>query len=245
MSSLHIEDLCVSYGPVRALENLTLDANEGEITALVGSNGAGKTSLLGATTGLVRSTSGKIQLDGADIINQAPSKAVRVGLGHVPEGRQVFGDLTVLENLHLGAYRFRGRSAKAADIKRMFELFPRLEERKSQAAGTLSGGEQQMVVIARALIGRPTMLLLDEPSLGLAPLISAQILESLVQLNKSDGLSVLMVEQNVTAALSIADRGYVIASGSVVLSGTGAELAADPTVREHYLGSLSAQEEEK
>lgn len=242
--SLQVEDLCVSYGPVRALENLTLEARSGEITALVGSNGAGKTTLLGAVTGLVRVASGSIRLDGVQLVGQAPSQAVRRGLGHVPEGRQVFGELTVLENLHLGAYRFRGRNAKSADVKRMFELFPRLEERRSQRAGTLSGGEQQMVVIARALIGQPSLLLLDEPSLGLAPLVSAQILETLGELNREEGLSVLMVEQNVTAALGIADRGYVIASGSVVLSGTGAELAANPTVREHYLGALGAQEEE-
>lgn len=241
---LRVQEVCVSYGPVRALENLTLEAREGEITALVGSNGAGKTTLLGAVTGLVRVSSGSVELDGAQIANQAPSLAVRRGLGHVPEGRQVFGDLTVLENLHLGAYRFRGRNAKGADIARMFGLFPRLEERRAQRAGTLSGGEQQMLVIARALIGRPGLLLLDEPSLGLAPLVSAQILDTLVELNRSEGLTVLMVEQNVAAALGIADRGYVIASGSVVLSGTGAELAADPTVREHYLGALGAQEEE-
>ncbi len=242
--SLVVRDLSVSYGPVRALQGLSLEAEEGRITALVGSNGAGKTTLLGAVTGLVRVASGSIQLDGVEIANQRASLAVRRGLGHVPEGRQVFGELTVLENLHLGAYRFRGRSAKASDIRRMFELFPRLEERKAQRAGTLSGGEQQMLVIARALIGKPTLLLLDEPSLGLAPLVSAQILSTLVDLNRSEGLTVLMVEQNVAAALKIADRGYVVSSGRVVMSGTGAELAADPTVREHYLGALHKQEED-
>jgi branched-chain amino acid transport system ATP-binding protein len=243
-TGLRLQNVAVSYGLVRAVEGLSLDAPEGQITALVGSNGAGKSTLLRAITSLVRVSSGTIEYAGTRIENSAASKAVRRGLGHVPEGRQVFGDLTVLENLHLGAYRFRGRTARPSDISRMYALFPRLEERRAQRAGTLSGGEQQMLVIARALIGRPTLLLLDEPSLGLAPLMAAQILDALVELNRSDGLSVLMTEQNVAAALRIADRGYVLSSGQVVMTGTGAELAADPTVREHYLGSLGHQGEE-
>lgn len=236
---LSIDSLRVTYGPVLALQEVSLSVEEGSITSLIGSNGAGKSTVLRAITGLVRCSSGSAILDGkTELCNQRASLAVRRGLGHVPEGRQVFGDLTVVENLHLGAYWMKGRLAPRAEIHRMFNLFPRLEERKSQRAGTMSGGEQQMLVIARALISRPRLLLLDEPSLGLAPLIVAQILESLVTLNKTEGLSILMVEQNISAALRISDYGYVLANGSVALEGTGELLAGDETVRQHYLGSI-------
>lgn len=238
---LTLDALRVNYGPVMALDDVSLTVEEGSITSLIGSNGAGKSTLLRAVTGLVRVTSGSALLNGTvELANQRASLAVRRGLGHVPEGRQVFGDLTVLENLHLGAYWMRGRQAAKADIQRMFEYFPRLEERASQRAGTMSGGEQQMLVIARALIARPTLLLLDEPSLGLAPLIVAQILETLSELNAQEGLSILMVEQNISAALRISDYGYVLANGRVALAATAAELAADESVRQHYLGSIGA-----
>lgn len=238
---LELDALHVQYGPILALQGVSLRVEEGSITSLIGSNGAGKTTMLRAITGLVRCTSGHAIMNGTqELCNQRASLAVRRGLGHVPEGRQVFGDLTVLENLHLGAYHLRGRSAPASEVRRMFDYFPRLEERMNQRAGTMSGGEQQMLVIAMALISRPRLLLLDEPSLGLAPLVVAQILETLCELNASEGLSILIVEQNIAAALRICSYGYVLASGRVAIEGTGVKLAQDESVRKHYLGSIGS-----
>ena len=230
---LAVEELVTEYGPVRAVDRVSLNVPEGSVTAVLGANGAGKTSLLRTITGLVRPTSGKVTFEGADITSLAVEDIVRRGLAHVPEGRGVIAELTVIENLRLGGL-WRGR--EAAPVEEIFELFPPLRERRGQPASTLSGGERQMLSIGRALMARPRALLLDEPSLGLAPRLVAQIMAMIRRLADSFGLAVLLVEQNARSALSIADRGVVLNLGSVVADQEAGQLAADERLRHAYLG---------
>lgn len=234
---LRIRNLSASYGPVTALSGVTLHVREGEIVALIGANGAGKTTLLNAIAGLVR-REGEITLKGRSLMGVAPEELVSLGVALVPEGRQLFAPLSVADNLLLGAYR-RHRRVPAAEIEadreRVFQLFPRLKERLEQPAGTMSGGEQQMLAIARALMARPRLLLLDEPSLGLAPIVVETIMATLARL-REEGLTVLLVEQNARAALKIADRAYVLETGRIILSGAARELLADRQVTRAYLG---------
>ncbi|WP_213527292.1 ABC transporter ATP-binding protein [Paenibacillus cisolokensis] len=233
---LEIDGLQVSYGAVQAVKQLNLDIGAGEIVALIGTNGSGKTTTLRSISGLVANTRGRIRFAGADITKLAPHRIVGLGISQVPEGRGIFPDLTVLENLRLGAYVRRDKAEIEADIRRMYRLFPRLEERKKQAAGTMSGGEQQMLAIARALMARPKLLLLDEPSMGLAPLVVKEIYAAIRQINQ-DGVSVLLVEQNAKMALGAAHRGYVMETGRIVVQGTAAELKSNDVVKSVYLGS--------
>jgi branched-chain amino acid transport system ATP-binding protein len=230
---LEVEDLVTEYGPVRAVDRVSLRVPEGSVVAVLGANGAGKTSLLRTITGLVRPTSGKVTFAGEDITLMAVEDIVRRGLAHVPEGRGVIGELTVHENLRLGGL-WRGRDAAAPD--EIYELFPRLHERRTQPASNLSGGERQMLSIGRALMARPRALLLDEPSLGLAPRLVAQIMGMIRRLADGFGLAVLLVEQNARSALSIADRGVVLNLGGVVADQESSKLAADERLRHAYLG---------
>jgi len=240
---LKIENLSVCYGAIRALHDVSLEVNEGEIVTLLGANGAGKTTTLRAVSGLVPSTGGKISWKGKPLSEQASAahEIVRLGIAHSPEGRRIFGNLTVEENLQMGAFIRPTRTAEnkkalADDYDHVFELFPRLKERCPQLAGTLSGGEQQMLAIARALMQRPQLLMLDEPSLGIAPVLVESIFRALVKINK-EGMTILLVEQNAAAALSIAHRAYVLETGRTTLSGPAREIAANPKVKEAYLGS--------
>jgi branched-chain amino acid transport system ATP-binding protein len=230
---LAVEELITDYGPVRAVNRVTLSVSEGSVIAVLGANGAGKTSLLRTITGLVRPTSGKVMFEGRDITGMPVEDIVRRGVAHVPEGRGVIAELTVVENLRLGGL-WRGR--EAAPLDEIYELFPRLRERRGQPASTLSGGERQMLSIGRALMARPRALLLDEPSLGLAPRLVAQIMEMVRRLADGLGLAVLLVEQNARSALSIADRGVVLNLGSVVADQEPDQLAADERLRHAYLG---------
>jgi branched-chain amino acid transport system ATP-binding protein len=230
---LAVEELTTDYGAVRAVDGVTLQVSEGSVTAVLGANGAGKTTLLRTITGLVRASGGTITLDGKRIDGRPVEDIVRRGLAHVPEGRGVIAELTVEENLRLGGL-WRGK--KAAPLQEIYEFFPRLEERRTQAASGLSGGERQMLSIGRALVGRPTVLLLDEPSLGLAPLLVAQIMERIRKLADSLGLAVLLVEQNARSALSVSNRGVVLNLGRVVVEEDAKRLAADEGLRHAYLG---------
>ncbi|MDX6202950.1 MAG: branched-chain amino acid transport system ATP-binding protein [Frankiales bacterium] len=230
---IEVDDIEVRYGAIRALKGVTFHADTGEIVALLGSNGAGKTTTQKTVSGMLRPTSGQIRFDGKRIDGIPAHELVSLGICHVPEGRHVFPRMTVAENLEIGAFRFR--TIDRADVERVLELFPRLRERFTQQAGTLSGGEQQMLAIGRALMGKPRLLLLDEPSMGLAPIVVQQIFEIIREINAS-GVTVLLVEQNAAQALSLADRGYVLQTGELVLEGTGAELLADPRIRAAYLG---------
>lgn len=232
---LEIKDLSVNYGVIAAVKQLNLHIRPGEIVALIGTNGSGKTSVLRSISGLNKSIQGQIRFEGQEITKLDPHKIVERGISQVPEGRGVFPDLTVLENLKLGAYVRNDKAGIAADIQGMFELFPRLEERKKQLAGTMSGGEQQMLAIARALMARPKLLLLDEPSMGLAPLIVKEIFAAIRKVNE-EGVSVLLVEQNATMALAAAHRGYVMETGSIVVEGEAAELRNNDVVKSVYLG---------
>ncbi|MEV4185269.1 ABC transporter ATP-binding protein [Streptosporangium canum] len=234
---LEIHGLDVHYGGVHALRGLSLTIAPGEIVALLGNNGAGKTTTLSAVSGLVRSTAGKVVFDDRDITRDRPHKIAERGLVHVPEGRRVFSTLTVHENLQLGGYLVRDQAEIRKRIERVYELLPRLAERRAQQGGTLSGGEQQMLAIGRALVTGPRLLLLDEPSMGLAPLVVASVMELIAGIN-AEGTSVLLVEQNATAALKIAHRGYVIENGECVLDGPAADLREDPRVVEAYLGGV-------
>ncbi len=236
MSALAVSNLHVSYGNIRALRGVSLAVAAGTICAVVGANGAGKTTALNAICGLRTLSAGRVVLDGQDVTDVPPHDLVPLGLVQVPEGRRVFSRLTVQENLGMGAFRRRApRSELAAELDRVLELFPRLRERLKQLAGTLSGGEQQMLAMGRALMSRPRTLLMDEPSMGLAPQVVDQVFETIVAINKG-GVTVLLVEQNAFMALEIADTAYVLQSGEVVLAGPGAELLNSDAVREAYLG---------
>lgn len=230
---LKIENLRVNYGAIEAVKGISLEVPDGKIVTLIGSNGAGKSTTLRAITGLVAAADGKITYNDADITNAATDKIVSNGITLSPEGRKVFPDLTVLENIKIGAYLRRDNLK--SDIEWMFELFPRLKERSWQLAGTLSGGEQQMLAVARALMSRPTLLMLDEPSLGLAPLVVRDIFDIIKKLNDS-GISILLIEQNANMALKIADIGYVMETGRITMQGSGAELLANPDIKKAYLG---------
>jgi branched-chain amino acid transport system ATP-binding protein len=232
---LEIKDLQVHYGGIHALRGISLNVEDGKIISLVGANGAGKSTTLKAIMGQVSKTSGTVFYDGKEITNHKTRDIVKSGLILTPEGRRVFPDLTVDENIALGAYTRNDKAEIAKDRKWVLELFPRLEERKWQAAGTLSGGEQQMLAVARSLMGRPKLLMMDEPSLGLAPLIVKSIFSIIKEINKA-GVNVLLIEQNAKAALEISDYGYVMETGVITLSGTGKELLVNDQVRKAYLG---------
>ncbi|MFM7653373.1 MAG: ABC transporter ATP-binding protein [Vulcanococcus sp.] len=231
---LQLQGLSVHYGSVQALQGIDLEIRQGELVTLLGSNGAGKSTSLRAVSALVP-IRGRILWRGGDLAGVPAHRIVRLGIGHCPEGRRVINRQSVLANLELGAYRRRDRRAIAADLERCYVLFPRLAERRQQLAGALSGGEQQMLAIARALMGRPELLMLDEPSLGLAPKLVGEVMATLVQLHR-DGLTILLVEQNAQAALEIADRGYVLEAGRLTLQGPAKQLLADPSLRAAYLG---------
>ncbi|MEO8888104.1 MAG: ABC transporter ATP-binding protein [Jatrophihabitantaceae bacterium] len=230
---LDVDDIEVRYGAIRALKGVSFHVDEGEIVALLGANGAGKTTTQKSVSGMLRPALGTITYRGQRIDGIPAHKLIHLGICHVPEGRHVFPMMTIQENLEMGAFRFK--KVDEADIEHVLELFPRLKERYKQHAGTLSGGEQQMLAIGRALMGKPRLLLLDEPSMGLAPLIVAQIFEIIRQVNQ-EGVTVLLVEQNAAQALALANRGYVLETGEIVLSGTGADLLADDRIRAAYLG---------
>jgi len=232
---LAIENLHAGYGPIEVLHGISLEVQPGEIVTIIGANGAGKTSTLHCISGLVRPRRGKILFNGRDISQLPPHKIVELGLCHSPEGRKIFPRLTVLENLHMGAYTRRDKAGIQSDIERAYELFPVLKQRHAQLGGTLSGGEQQMLAVARALMGKPKLLLLDEPSLGLAPLIVVKIFEVIKQLNAA-GMAVVLVEQNARMALRLAHRGYVLETGSITMSDKGETLLNDPRVKDAYLG---------
>ncbi|HSH41355.1 MAG TPA: ABC transporter ATP-binding protein [Arenicellales bacterium] len=233
---LKVSGIASQYGAIKAIFDVSLTVGSGELVAMVGANGAGKTTLLRAISGVQPVCAGSIQFDGRDVTRLAPHRIVAGGIGHVPEGRQVFAPMSVQDNLRLGAFgRRRDRAAVDADLERIYEMFPILGQRRSQPAGTLSGGEQQMLAIGRSLLGKPRLLLLDEPSMGLAPLLVEEIFRVIAELN-SEGVTVLLVEQNARAALRIADRGYVLETGKVVMSAPARELLEDESVRKAYLG---------
>jgi branched-chain amino acid transport system ATP-binding protein len=231
---LKVEDVNVYYGAIHALKGVSFSIEKGELVTLLGANGAGKTTTLKTLSGLLRPQSGRIELEGFFLNDADPHVIVQRGVAHAPEGRKIFPRFTVLENLQIGGYT-RVKTSLGPDIERVFELFPRLKERQKQVAGTLSGGEQQMLAIGRALMARPKLLLLDEPSMGLAPKIVEQILETIKSINQS-GVTVLLVEQNAAMALAISHRGYVLETGAVVLQGSANELAGNDFVRQAYLG---------
>ena len=230
---LKIEDIHVYYGAIHAVKGVSFEVNDGEIVALIGANGAGKSTILKTVSGLMHPRTGSITFDGKQIAHMDAHKLVHQGLAHVPEGRRIFLQMSVQENLEMGA--FTKKEVSKDDLERMFTLFPRLKERRKQIAGTLSGGEQQMLAMSRALMSHPKLLMLDEPSMGLAPILVDQIFDIIKELHKA-GTTILLVEQNATKALEIADRAYVLETGSITLSGTGAELACSNEVKKAYLG---------
>jgi branched-chain amino acid transport system ATP-binding protein len=232
---LQLQSLSVRYGSVQALHGVDLTVHQGELVTLLGSNGAGKSTTLRAVSGLAAASAGAVLWRGGNLAGVPAHRIVRLGIGHCPEGRRVLSRQSVAVNLELGAYLRRDRAAIAADLERGYSLFPRLAERRDQLAGALSGGEQQMLAIARALMGRPELLMLDEPSLGLAPKLVGEVMQALAQLHR-DGLTILLVEQNAQAALEIADRGYVLEAGQLTLQGPARELLANPSLRAAYLG---------
>ena len=235
MSLLRVEGLKISYGGINAVKGIDLEVAQGEMVALIGANGAGKTTTLKGICGVVHPAAGKVHYQGRDITGMPSHALVAMGLALVPEGRGVFGRLTVEENLNIGAYTRRDKSAVRVQLARIYELFPRLKERRSQTAGTMSGGEQQMLAIGRALMSAPKLLLLDEPSMGLAPLMVQRIFDT-VRTVAAEGVTVLLVEQNAKLALECSTRGYVMESGTITLSDTGAKLLDNPQVRQAYLG---------
>ncbi|MFF7334844.1 ATP-binding cassette domain-containing protein [Streptomyces sp. NPDC008150] len=232
---LEVEDLCVAYGKVEAVKGVSFSVEEGEVVTLIGTNGAGKTTTLHTLSGLLRPAAGTVRFRGRDLAGTAAHHVVALGLAHSPEGRHIFPRLTVEENLLLGAYLRKDDPGIADDVERAYTLFPRLRERRAQAAGTLSGGEQQMLAMGRALMCRPTLLMLDEPSMGLSPIMMRKIMDTVAELRRT-GTTILLVEQNARAALALADRAYVMETGRIVLEGTGAELMDDENVRKAYLG---------
>lgn len=233
-AALQVRDLAVQYGAISAVKGISFEVHGGEIVTLIGANGAGKTSALHAISGTVEYT-GSISYKAQDLRKIPPHLIVARGIAHVPEGRGIFGNLTVMENLRIATWQRKDKAGIRQDFERVFEFFPRLRERVSQPGGTLSGGEQQMLAVARALMSRGTMLILDEPSMGLSPLMVQEIMSILSRINK-EGTTILLVEQNANMALHIASRGYVLETGSITLSGTGEELRGNPLVREAYLG---------
>ena len=232
---LKVENLVVKYGMIEAIKGISFEVRDGEIVTLIGANGAGKTTTMHAISGLLKPASGSITLDGVEITKIPPHKILTMGLAQVPERRRVFAQQTVLENLELGAYTRKDKEEIAKDLATVFERFPRLEERKNQLAGTLSGGEQQMLAMGRALMARPKILLMDEPSMGLSPLLVREIFRIIEDIHKN-GTTVLLVEQNAKMALGVADRAYVLETGKITLEGTGEELAKSEQVRKAYLG---------
>lgn len=232
---LKINDMNVYYGAIHALKGISLEINEGEIVTLIGANGAGKSTTLRTISGLLKPKTGTIEFEGKNIAGIPAQNIVKAGISQVPEGRRVFAEMTVMENLELGAFIRKDKDGIAKDLKMVFERFPRLEERVNQQAGTLSGGEQQMLAMGRALMSKPRLLLLDEPSMGLAPLLIREIFSIIQDINKA-GTTVLLVEQNANMALSIANRAYVLETGRITLSGDAKELAASEEVRKAYLG---------
>ena len=232
---LRVEGINVFYGAIHALKNVSFEVGEGEVVSLIGANGAGKTTIMHTLSGLLKASGGKIWLQDTEITAVPAEKIVGMGLIQVPEGRRIFGRMSVLENLMMGAYLRRDKKEIAEDIEKMYLRFPRLKERSKQPAGTMSGGEQQMLAIARALMSRPRLLLMDEPSMGLAPILVNEIFHIIKDINQQ-GMTVLLVEQNANNALSIADRAYVLETGSIVMTGSGQELLHDDRVRQAYLG---------
>ncbi|RID85247.1 ABC transporter ATP-binding protein [Peribacillus asahii] len=232
---LKIEDINVYYGNIQALRGVSMDINKGEIVTLIGANGAGKSTLLKTISGLLKPKQGKVLFEGESIGGKAAQSIVKLGISHVPEGRRVFANMTVEENLELGAFLRKDKAGIKQDLEKVYTLFPRLLERVKQQSGTLSGGEQQMLAMGRALMARPRLLLLDEPSMGLAPLLVKQIFNIVEEINKG-GTTILLVEQNANLALSIADRAYVVETGSIVLSGEAEELTASEEIKKAYLG---------
>lgn len=232
---LKVKDLVVRYGMIEAIKGISFEVNDGEIVTLIGANGAGKTTTMHAISGLLKPASGSIMLNDIDLIKTPSYKIVSLGLAQVPEGRRVFAEQTVEENLILGAYSRKDKDGIRKDLDHVYELFPRLKERMKQPAGTLSGGEQQMLAMGRALMSKPKIMLLDEPSMGLSPLLVKEIFRIIEDINK-EGTTVLLVEQNAKMALSIADRAYVLETGKITMEGTGTQLANDERVRKAYLG---------
>ena len=230
---LEVKDLHVNYGAVHALNGISLTVNDGEIVSLIGANGAGKTTTLRTITGLEKAASGAVTFEGHDLIKTTPSKIISLKLAHVPEGRHIFPQMTVAENLEMGAYA--DRAGMAETMANVYERFPRLSERRRQLAGTLSGGEQQMLAVGRALMAKPKMILMDEPSMGLSPLLVKEIFKIIKEVNKQ-GITILLVEQNAKMALSISDRAYVLENGSISIEGNAADLLKDPRVKKAYLG---------
>ena len=235
MALLEVKNLEVYYGVINALKSVSFEVNEGEIVTLIGVNGAGKTTTMQSIMGFIQPRAGEILYDGQSLVGMPTHKIMRMGLTQVPEGRRIFAELNVYENLIMGAYTSKDRAQIKRDLEEIYTLFPRLEERKTQMAGMLSGGEQQMLAMGRALMSHPKLLMLDEPSMGLAPILVSQVFDMIKHLNET-GTTILLVEQNAEKALSIADRAYVMETGSITLSGTGAELAASEKVRDAYLG---------
>ena len=235
MALLTVENLCVNYGVIPALKGISFEVEEGEVIALIGANGAGKTTTLHTVTGLVEAASGTITFDGKDITKTPPDKIVEMGMAHVPEGRRVFPDMTVYQNLMLGAFTRKDPAERQASLETVYEHFPRLKERAKQLAGTLSGGEQQMLAMGRALMSRPKILLMDEPSMGLSPILVAEIFLIIERVSK-EGTTVLLVEQNAQKALHIADRAYVLETGSIAMSGDAEVLRNDDRIKKAYLG---------
>jgi len=233
---LKIENLVVNYGAIKAIKGINVEVKKGEIVTLIGANGAGKSTILRAISSILKPASGKILLDGKDIAGMPPHKIVELGISQAPEGRMIFSNLTVQENLDMGAYTRKDKDNIKYDLELIFKLFPRLKERLKQPGGTLSGGEQQMLAISRALMSKPKLLLLDEPSLGIAPILVKQIFEKIKALKDATGLTILLVEQNANLALSISNYAYVLETGDIKLEGEAKELASNPEVRKAYLG---------
>ena len=233
---LEIKNLTVNYGAITALRGISLEVRQGDIVTLIGANGAGKTTTLRAISGLLKTQSGEVLYEGRNIANLPPHQIVKLGVSHVPEGRMVFANLTVMENLMMGAYLQKDKKVIQHELDYVFSIFPRLQERQKQVAGTLSGGEQQMLAIGRALMGKPKFLMLDEPSLGIAPLLVKTIFEKIVEINRQQGISILLVEQNANLALEISRYGYVLETGQIILHDESAALRQSPQVKSAYLG---------
>ncbi len=236
MAMLEVRDLNVYFGVIQAIKNISFDVNEGEVVALIGANGAGKTTTLHTVTGLLPAASGSISLNGTDLLKTPAHKIVGMGMAHVPEGRRVFASLSVFDNLKLGAYTRKDKKEINDSLNMVFDSFPRLNERRNQIAGTLSGGEQQMLAMGRALMSKPKIILMDEPSMGLSPLYVSEIFEIIKKI-KNEGTTVLLVEQNANMALSVADRAYVLETGKITMSGKASDLMNDEGVRKAYLGA--------